>query len=282
MKTKHFLFPAIALALALIVAACNNDGDSGGSGRLTVKMTDAPFPTDLISEANITISKIEIRQAGGTGEGSPFVVVMEEEVSANLLDLRNGVTENLASLEIPAGTYDLVRIYIASANVVLNDGTSYNLTIPSGAQSGLKVFVKPGIEVAGGLTSELLLDFDLANSFKAKGNTNSPSGITGFNFTPVIKASNESFAGRLKGAVTTTVEDEAVAVGGATVSVYAADTLNTTTITSEDGTFTVLGLQAGMYDVQVEATGYVTASADDVEIVAANATTKNFTLEPEQ
>ncbi|WP_339793401.1 DUF4382 domain-containing protein [uncultured Imperialibacter sp.] len=284
MKTKKILLPFIAMAIIAGLVGCNNDGDSGGTGQLVVKMTDAPFPSDLVSEANVTVTKIEARQKGGDSE-SAFITIMEDEVSANLLDLTNGVTENLADVEIPEGTYDLIRVYVADATVVLKDGTSYDLKVPSGSSSGIKIFVKPGIEVAGGLTAELLLDFDVASSFVAKGNTSSPSGITGFNFKPVIKASNQSFAGRLVGAVTTEVEGETeteiIALGGATVSVYAADTLNTTALTAEDGTYTVLGLQAGLYNVTVEAQGYADTTTDGVEIVAANATTQDFVLNPE-
>ncbi|WOK07478.1 DUF4382 domain-containing protein [Imperialibacter roseus] len=284
MRAKKILLPFIAMAIIAGLVGCNNDGDSGGTGQLVVKMTDAPFPSDLVSEANVTVTKIEARQKGGDSE-SAFITIMEDEVSANLLDLTNGVTENLADVEIPEGTYDLIRVYVADATVVLKDGTSYDLKVPSGSSSGIKIFVKPGIEVAGGLTAELLLDFDVASSFVAKGDASSPSGITGFNFKPVIKASNQSFAGRLVGAVTTEVEGETeteiIALGGATVSVYAADTLNTTAITAEDGTYTVLGLQAGLYNVTVELQGYAANTSEGVEIVAANATTQDFVLNPE-
>ncbi|MEQ9098274.1 MAG: DUF4382 domain-containing protein [Imperialibacter sp.] len=284
MRTKNILSSFIAMAIVAVFVGCNNDSDSKGTGQIVVKMTDAPFPSDLVSEANVTVTKIEARQKSGDSE-SAFITIMEGEVSANLLDLTNGVTENLADVEIPEGTYDLIRVYVADATVVLSDGTTFDLKVPSGSSSGIKIFVKPGIEVAGGLTAELLLDFDVASSFVAKGSTSSPSGITGFSFKPVIKASNQSFAGRLVGAVTTEVEGETeteiVAVGGATVSIYAADTLNTTALTAEDGTYTVLGLQAGLYDVTVEAGGFAATTSDGVEIVAANATTQDFVLNQE-
>ena len=260
---------------ALILSSCG-DGDTEGSGQLNVRMTDAPFPTDEVEEANITISKIEIRQSGGN-EGAPYTTILETEVSANLLDLTNGVTENLASVEIPAGSYDQVRIYVSDASVLLKNGTNYDLTIPSGASSGLKVFIDPDIEVVGGLTAELLLDVDVSQSFIPLGSPNNP--INGFNFKPVIKASNESFAGRLIGNVSTTIEGETSPVANAQVSVFAADTLNTTTFTGEDGSYAVLGLDAGLYDVTVESEGYTSSTNEDTEIVAANATTVDFQLD---
>lgn len=261
-------------ALFVGITGCN---DKEGDGTLNVRLTDAPFPTDLIAEANITVSKIEIRQSGGS-EGGPYTTILEDEVSANLLDLTNGVTANLASVEIPEGSYDLVRVYISEASVVLNDDpeTTYNLNVPSGAQTGLKIFINPDIDVVGGLSSELLLDVDVSQSFIPLGPPD--KGINGFNFKPVIKATNESFAGRLVGRVTTTIEEAAQPVDGAQVSVFAADTLNTTTFTNEDGNYEVPGLIAGIYDISVEAEGFIMEETSDVEIVAANATTTDFDL----
>ncbi len=269
---KQSILAIIVLSAAIF--SCN-DNDNEGSGTLNVRMTDAPYPTDQISEANITVSKIEIRQSGGNGD-EKFTTILESEVFANLLDLTNGVTANLASVEIPAGSYDLVRVYISEASIVMKDETTYDLTVPSGNASGLKVFINPSIEVVGGLSAELLLDVDVSQSFIPLGPPTKT--INGFNFKPVIKATNESFAGRMTGQVTTVIDEVSTPVADAQVSFYAADTLNTSTSTDENGNYTQPGLVAGMYDVTVEAEGYVTSTSEDVEIVAANATVTDFEL----
>lgn len=260
-----------------ILLSCTEDND--GSGTLNVRMTDAPYPTDQIAEANITVTKIEIRQSGGNGE-EKFTTILDSEVSANLLDLTNGVTANIASVEVPVGSYDLVRVYISEASVVLNDDaeTTFNLKIPSGAQSGIKVFINPDIEVVGGLSAELLLDVDVSQSFVPLG---SPLAINGFNFKPVIKASNKSFAGRVIGTVTTIVDETVTPISGAQVSIFAADTLNTTSFTNAEGKFEVPGLIAGLYDITVEAEGFTPETETDIEVVVANATTANFELTQE-
>lgn len=267
----------LILISGFVIFSCSQEND--GSGTLNVRMTDAPYPTDQIAEANITVSKIEIRQSGGNGE-EKFTTILDSEVSANLLDLTNGVTANIASVEVPVGSYDLVRVYISEASVVLNDDaeTTFNLKIPSGAQSGLKVFINPDIEVVGGLSAELLLDVDVSQSFVPLG---PPLAINGFNFKPVIKASNESFAGRVAGTVTTIVDESATPVSGAQLSIFAADTLNTTSFTNAEGMFEVPGLIAGLYDITVEAEGFTPETSTEIEIVAANATTVNFELTQE-
>lgn len=292
---KNRLFTIVLLAVFAVFTSCtDNDDRNSDYGRLSVNLTDAPFPHDLVSEANVTIFKIEARYKGDVvmntevgedvdssneteGETS-FVVLMEEEIDVNLLDLTNGVTKNLADLDVPVGTYDLVRVYVKGVNVVLTDGTTYDLKVPSGEQTGIKVFIKPGLIVTGGLSADLLLDFDVSKSFVAKGGGNDLSDINGFNFKPVIKACNMSTAGSLSGVVTTLQEEIAVGLEGAQVAIFAADTLNTTTFTDVDGKYMVMGLMAGTYDVEVELAGYQTATVTDVEIVAANKTLQDFTL----
>lgn len=288
---------ALFFVLTVFTSCTDNNDKNSDYGRLSVNLTDAPFPHDLVAEANVTIFKVEARYKGEAGmtsevgdnttesamgaeEESSFIVLMENEVEVNLLDLTNGVTQNLADLEVPVGTYDLVRVYVRGVNIVLTDGTTFDLKVPSGEQTGIKVFIEPGLVVNGGLSADLLLDFDVSKSFVAKGGSNF-GNITGFNFKPVIKASNLSTAGTLAGTVTTLQEEVAVGLEGAQVAVFAADTLNTTTFTDADGKYMVMGLLAGTYDVEVELSTYQKQSVTDIEIVAGNKTSQDFVLSAE-
>ncbi|WP_258097142.1 DUF4382 domain-containing protein [Marinoscillum pacificum] len=268
-KAKIYFTLIIVLVSALMLSSCSDPENESAYGTLSVRMTDAPFPTDDVSEANVTVTKVEVR-GKGESQGSPFMTLTEEPASYNLLDLTNGVTASLVDLEVPVGTYDLVRVYVSEASVVLKDGTTYDLKVPSGSSSGIKVFISPSIEVVGGLTSELLLDFDVANSFVPQGNAK--DGYNGFTFKPTIKATNLSTAGRLVGSVTDSLS--AVAEG-AQVSVYAADTFNTSSFTDADGAYAILGLEAGSYDVVFEYLTYDSIVAEDVTINAANVTTQD-------
>ncbi|MBO0341174.1 MAG: DUF4382 domain-containing protein [Bacteroidota bacterium] len=303
MRTK-FIF-SFLMAMALIIMSCS-DGEgrnAEGTGTLSVQLTDAPFPTELVAEANVTVYKVEARLVDGdsddmnddsssdddssdddsnddsSDDSSPYIILMEEEMDVNLLELTNGLTQQLAEIDVPAGSYDLIRVYVKGVNVVLTDGTVYDLKVPSGDASGIKVFVEPAITVVGGLSADLLLDFDVSRSFVAKGNMDTAAGINGFNFKPVIKASNMSTAGTLSGNVSTIEEETSVALEGAQISVFAADTLNTTSFTDVDGNYAVLGLEAGMYEVVAELEGYISSDTLDVQIDAANVTTQDFVLE---
>ncbi len=289
MKIK-FLYSFIILAV-LFFSGCSEDlSTESNMGRLTVQLTDAPFPYDLISEANVTIFKIEARYKGDSMEGdgntedngNSFIVLMEEERDFNLLNLTNGITETLVDIDVPVGSYDLIRIYVKGVNVVLIDGSTFDLKVPSGEQTGIKVFIKPSIVVSGELSSDLLLDFDVGRSFIPKGNIKNITGINGFNFKPVIKASNLSSAGTLSGLVSTMTEAGIIGLENATVSVFETGTLDPimTAATYENGNYTVMGLNAGSYNVMVELEGYESQTVEEVTIVAGNKIFQDFDLVP--
>ena len=282
MRTK--IFSSLFAVMTLFFVSCSDDEGNGGNpqgtGTLSVQLTDAPFPYELVAEANVTVYKVEARRVSEDDDDdaltvSPYITLMEEEIETNLLGLTNGLTLQLAEIEVPVGTYDQVRVYVKGVNVVLTDGTVYDLKVPSGDSSGIKVFIDPGITVVGGLSSDLLLDFDVSRSFVAKGNLD----VNGFNFKPVIKASNLSTAGTLAGNVSTIEEETQIGLFGAQVSVFAADTLNTTSFTDPDGNYTILGLEAGTYEVVSEFDGFIASDTLEVQINAANVTTQDFILE---
>ena len=292
MKT-NLIFSALACTVFLFTSCSDDsDGNMEAMGRLRVQMVDAPFPFDQVAEANVTVFKIDARLKSGDmenddvveeevdGTTSSFVTLMEEEIPLNLLNLVNGTTATMADLDVPAGTYDLVRVYVKGINVVLNNGTEYDLKVPSGEQTGIKVFINPGLTVVGGLSADLLLDFDVSKSFVAKGNTKVEGGITGFNFKPVIKASNMSTAGTLMGNVSTIFEEAPMVLEGALVEVFnETDTL--TTFSDVDGNFMIMGIPASGYRTTAGLEGYINSDTLDIEINAANKTVQDFILEAE-
>lgn len=278
------LFSRSSLASFLIVSllgiyGCNNDKsvneELAQKGRLRLSITDAPFPIDIIEEANVTINKITIQK--NDGDVDPFVL-FENEITLNLLDLSGGVTEQLANIELPTGDYNQMRLFVSDASLTLKTGESFVVSVPSGSQSGIKVFVKPVITIVGEAISDLLLDVDVSQSFVLQGNINTPAGIKGFNFKPVIKAVNISHSGRLTGAVTSEGNE---LIEGAQISVFADDTLNNTSFTQSDGSYTIIGLIEGNYMVKAEREGYIPSDPKNVNIIAGNKTEQDFILKIE-
>jgi len=274
---KRLLFTLSAAAVILMFSACSDtiSPDNSGPGRLVIKITDSPFPIDLVESATVTITKVEIRKVCDTiSDGNPYMVVSEDTISFDLLQLRNGITEDLADVEVPQGKYDLVRLYVDQASLKIKDGDSYHVKVPSGKQTGIKVFIKPALSVEGGLTSELLLDFDLSRSFVMRGNLHMPSGMNGFIFKPVIRAANISTAGRIEGMVTDTLK---VKIKEPTVWIK-QDTVVATAIGDTLGHYALIGIPAGTYSIFATKANYDTVSYSGIKVVAGNRTIRNFEL----
>jgi hypothetical protein len=233
----------------------------------------------MVESAEVTITKLEIRKAGdGISDECPFEVIWEGSEIFNLLDLRNGVVAGLLDIEIPAGEYDLLRLYVDEASLKVKDGESYTVKVPSGRQTGIKVFISPGLVVEGGLTTEMILDFDLSNSFVMQGNMNSPAGIKGFHFKPVIRAVNNSKAGRLEGKVT---NKDGVKIKEASVTVR-QDTVVATAVADTMGYYAILGLPSGSYSVTAAKENFDTLEVKDVIITNGNRTVLNLELETKE
>ncbi|MEE4115365.1 MAG: DUF4382 domain-containing protein [Marinilabiliaceae bacterium] len=273
---RLLFFAGLIAAVVLTVGSCSKDlKTESGNGILKISVTDAPFPVEFIEEAKVQIIKVEARLKD-YDEGYPFITLLEDTLEFNLLDLRNGVTAELAEMEVPAGDYDLIRLYVESAGITVKDHGSYEMKVPSGAQTGIKIFVDPAITVAGGLTSDLLLDFDLKESFILKGNISSPAGIKGFNFKPVIRAANMSFSGSVNGMVTDT-SDVLIPVAEVWIK---ADTVIATALSDSSGYYALPGIPEGSYTIFAAKENYDTLSIDNVRVVAGNNTKVDIELIP--
>ena len=274
MKKKGLVIAAIFGVFLLYFTGCQKV-DNDQTGRIIMKITDAPFPIDLIDEASVTVTKVEIRDREKTNE-KPFITVFEGSREFNLLDLRNGVTADLLDLEIPVGNYNLIRIYVENAGISVKDFDSYTVKVPSGSQTGIKVFIQPALKVAGGLTAEVLLDFNVDKSFVLQGNMTTPAGITGFNFKPVIRAVNNTTAGVVDGVV---MDADSVLLTDASVWIEQADNIVTTAYTNDEGFYAMPGIPAGLYSLSAVKAGFDTLSYDEIEVIEGNLTIQNFLLE---
>ncbi|HNY14504.1 MAG TPA: DUF4382 domain-containing protein [Bacteroidales bacterium] len=272
---KKSLFILLSVVLIGFTTGCNKSSEESGIGTLSVKITDAPFPIDMVEAAEVTITRVELRKAGdGISDGNPFIVLFEDTITFNLLDLRNGIVAELLEAEIPEGTYNLMRLYVEEASLKIRDGETYKVKIPGGQQTGIKIFVRPSFTVTGGLTTELLLDFDLSRSFLMIGNLNSPHGINGFHFKPVIRAVNNSTAGRITGMV---MDTSLVKLANAQLWLK-QDSVIAETYTDSLGYYAFIGIPAGDYSLFATKADYDTASCEGLRVAAGNRTIKDFML----
>lgn len=266
------------------------------TGTLRVIVTDKPFPVEFLQEATVTVTRVDVRQAesgtvsagapdgadAGSNDASPFVTIFDGEKTLNLLDLRNGRVDLLAESSVPAGSYDQMRLVVTDGRVVLTDGREFDLKVPSGEQSGIKLNFN--FEVASGLdggsATELLLDVDLSRAFRVIPGGPAPervSHIHGFHFQPSVAMRLIDVAG--SGDVTGLVVDGGFNfLDSVVVTAYAGDADVTSTVTDPDGTFMLLGLPPGLYRLEFSRPMFLDVTLDDVYVYAGEATDVGLVL----
>lgn len=281
-KLKIFIAGLVVSSLAFV--SCTNEENISieeGKGRINVLLTDAPYPIELISSTYVTIDKVEIRkktEAGMEEEKDSFIVLSEENMVIDLLELTNGITEEIAAAELEAGYYDMIRLHVVDATVVLNNGSEFDLKVPSGSSSGLKVKIQPEIHLEEGQTSDVLLDFDVSRSFVVKGPLDN---INGFNFKPVVRGVYMGAAGRIEGNVTDTL---ATPLEDAMIKAWMpgeteGDSIDyISSFTDELGDYKIIGLKEGTYTVVCEMEGYENDTLKDVIVTAGESVSADFEL----
>jgi hypothetical protein len=311
LRHLRLIFTVFILSVVFFIG-CNNDENNmipKNKGRINIQLTDSPYPIHLISSTMVTIDKVKIRQhmVNDMGEArDSFIVISDGEIVVNLLELTNGLTEQIGTADLGPGTYDMIRLHVVSATVELKDGNTFDLKVPSGSSSGLKIGIRPAIQLAEGQSSDVLLDFDVSRSFVIKGKMG--NHINGFNFKPVIRAVYLGAAGRIEGMVSYTT---GVPLENAMVHVWVpkseaemnddnddsghekmgtngdnwgegeCDDNNGHLVSSFsdiDGNYKLIGLPEGVYSVICELEGYKSDTIDNESVVAGNSSTVNFKL----
>ena len=267
MKKKNGALAALALTLALGTAACSDGVGVGGTTRLQVLLTDAPI--DYVGAAMVDIGAVVLVPA----DGGPHITLSEDGTDGpvNLLEFQDAATAILAEAEIEAGSYSQLRLIVESASVTLavpytfTDGsTTKNLTVPSGAQTGIKLLLGAGdgdgedgaLQIPPG-DVVLVVDFDVSRSFVIQGNPLTPAGIHGMHFRPTLRVVVRDVAGSISGAVSTLLDStlvDSLAVTAVPVDEGLLEAYQTSTATGRtraDGTYTLPFLVPGAYTVRV-------------------------------
>jgi len=226
MRQTFRLLSAIALG-TLGVAGCS-DSSGTGTGQLTVRLTDAPFPFSDIARVDVYVVRVDARKTEPTDDEAAdesnmdqWTTVASPGTLVNLLDLAGGKTMNLGAATLATGTYDGFRLIIDPSQSVLTlaDGTHPDVKFPSAGQSGIKVKLDQPIELTED-GSVMTLDFDVGSSFVMRGN----NARNGFIFKPVVHAVAQDITGSVTGSVRANSATGA-GVSGATVEVLTAGSL---------------------------------------------------------
>jgi hypothetical protein len=210
--------PAVRAALltaSLLAVGCGGDASptgTAGTGRLTVQLTDAPFPYDSVRSVDVFVVRADAKRedadsaaaaarVGDADKGADgWVTIAEPKAKFEMTALRDGVTAALGTATIAPGTYRAFRLIIdpAQSSVTLKDGTvltstsSPGVKFPSAGRSGIKIRLDRPVTVPavaeGAAAPTLLIDFDLNESFEQRGTSLSRNGLL---FKPGIKATTK-------------------------------------------------------------------------------------------
>jgi hypothetical protein len=266
MKNIKYFFVALLL---IAVASCENDTTHSPVGTLSVKLSDAPMHYNQFMSASVTIDKVEI---GNSHDANSFMTLSDTPMKYNLLELVNGMTSTMANAEIPAGDYDLMRLYISSTEMTMLNGDSFSYNMDQEGYSGsgmmqngmmlnnqnrsIDIQLDHLLTISNGSMSEFLLDMDVDQSFMLEGvdydNNMMMTGMTGFTFMPTMRFVDMSTSGTING----TVQDTNENLPNATVSLMHNGALYTTTHSDENGNYALIGIPEGDYTIMAELDDY--------------------------
>lgn len=308
-KRQGYLFTVTAAAFVAALAGCGggSSSDAGDeTGFLSLNISDGPVHD--AKKVCITFDEIEFK-----GQDQPFVVELDPPEKVNLLDFQGAnAAPILISEELPAGNYQWMRLGVDASlgsnggagdtggvicdgegsYIVMNDESVYNLYVPSGAQSGLKLV--SGFTVPANGSADFTAEFDLMQSIT------SPPGLDpDVVLRPTIRLVNNIEVGILTGEVA----GELVTAEACAPSVYVFDdgvmpnaidtgevadpedpvaTAMVSELTNADATttysYTVGFLLPGSYEVAFTCDGeiFVPEAGKPAEIVAQEVTTVDF------
>jgi hypothetical protein len=236
-----------ALGLGLGLASCNkNDDNSSGMTKMSVRLTDGPGAYDALF---LSVKEVQVFSSGGqstlTVGSNPF----------NILNFRMGKDTLIASQDIPSGTLQEVRLVLNNTgNRVVINGTSYDLTTPSGQRSGVKLKIHDNLEP--GVAYTMTLDFDAATSIVQTGSNK-------YILKPVIRAIPNAVSGSITGMISPAAASPKI------YAITGTDTLGT--VSDATGKFWFPGVPAGTYKVEIRPISpYLNKTIDNVVVVTGS------------
>jgi hypothetical protein len=180
----------IVVTLMLLSLGCGSDPTSPANGTVSLFLTDAPIDLSNVSAVEVTLDKppVLFGNAGMVEDDKGMEMELPgvspgEPLTLNLLDFQDGNMMRVAILDVPAGQYQKVRLYIGEATLVEIDPQDEMLEIrhPIDVPSS-KVDILVSFTVTGGKNTEVLLDFDAERSVQV----NETQGNKEYILRPVI------------------------------------------------------------------------------------------------
>lgn len=169
------------LSTAFFLTACSSSSNPDASGidpkkeyNLSVKLTDKPMMS--LQAVMVTISAVRVHQSSsaGIGEAGWREIPVTAGMPVDLMQLRNGVVQELCREQLEPGTYQQVRLQLVPNegmeppyrnSVTMMDGTVQPIDVP-----GESIKIVHPFTVAADTKTDLVMDFDAASSCRQRGN----------------------------------------------------------------------------------------------------------------
>ena len=212
---------SLSSLIVLLLTACGDSSSDSGSALMTLNITDAP-----VDDAEAVVVQFTSVELKASGEDDSFFE-FDDPKTIDLLQLQGSNSQALLeNVEIPAGDYTQIRLgvnaeldEVMDSYIDIDEGgpepVRYELYIPSGAQTGLKLNTpftiaegSEGIEVADD-DAIYTIDFDLRKS------VTDPQGSAGYKLRPSLRLIQNIETGSIAGTVDVNLLD---GVGGETCS----------------------------------------------------------------
>ncbi len=212
-------------ATAVVLAGCGGSGssDTNATGFISLSISDGPVHD--AKKVCISFDEIEFK-----GNGQSIIIELDPAESVNLLEFQgNNAMPILISEELPAGEYQWLRLGIDAKRlgmggtgdssetecdgegsyIVMKTGEVYNLYVPSGEETGLKLV--GGYTIPADSSVIFTAEFDLMKSVTA------PDGLSpDVILRPTLRLVDNAEAGTLTGQVSNAL----VTAEGCDPSVY--------------------------------------------------------------
>lgn len=201
---------AMMLFSAMLLSACGGS-TSESSGALTLRLTDAPV--DGAEHVYIQFHGLEMQAASGNRTALYYcqdpadaskTIISNDTCSTpaapkkiDLLALNGGLADVLLEgLVLPSGKYNWIRLMVDTAGTndsyIVVAGINYELTIPSGSETGLKL--NRGIVIPAGGAADFTIDFDLRKSVHV-------TGMGTYILRPTLRLVDNTLVGAIAGKV---------------------------------------------------------------------------------
>src|SRR2546422_379746 len=274
------------LAVALSRAGCYQDDTTVTAPprlrpRVTVRLTDAPFPYDSLHGVTIYVVRIEASTAQDSSGGDLWAVITEPRKSFDLLALQQGTTALLGEGEMPAGRYHRVRLTIDTSlsSITWNDAAQTPAHVNWYGRSSIYASVEYPVDVPTE-GADIVLDFDVGRSFLY----NFSSNNNAFDFNPILRAINSAAVGAIAGTVTQDSGGTTSPVPNAQVFLYTDSigyNLEATGRSDQAGHYKVGFLPPGTYLVKIEEPfipSLEPVATPNVQVTAGGTATVSVTL----